>query len=603
MQLNDELIDDIHGGGAIDFVSDLPDIHNNDKRRGSVHDQEELPAGTNDNARDSEEEEVLSNGGAHFVPDNQIQNGNQVDSDQEHSSDDPDNVQYQDDAALSNGARNEKKVNHGFYDSTSDSPYVPGSHNRMDTAQQVAIAEQVSLQQGQFEEKLAEYTEKISVLEGELKMTFEENEKLKAENSNLQEERDRFAKQSQEIQDDWDRMSGYMTQILSEVQYIEDQRKQGQDITTPTPKLHDIFEAIQKTISRPDNNTDISLNIRMGNGFQAQSGGSDDSKPDLYENVADLFSEKPPNGTLKIDNTKLSVVSHDKRKLSFGAVNELFSGVAPREFMNGVRNGSTNNNHNSHNSQYLNGTIDPSSSSSLPSKNNNNSQYLQINDINEHEKRLSYGGVGLLFDANTEFAAAENERNNANNNQNVFNPNNFKKHSYDDKNNNNPLKVSFKPTYDGIAALFDENNDILGTDSYNKHNKKPTFGGDIVELFTDPNNDFVHKQNVIDEEAEEEEEDNNPTNNDAQDDNNINNENGGGFQEDDDSLDSMDEQRIYTYSHDDEDEEDEEDQYEADKDKNNVDEDDDDDDDDEQLNASNDQKLSQVQIMNERNHK
>ena len=52
--------------------------------------------------------------------------------------------------------------------------------------------------------------------------------------------------------------------------------------------------------------------------------------------------------------------------------------------------------------------------------------------------------------------------------------------------------MSFTPTYDGIASLFDENNDILGAN--NGHISKPSFAGDIVELFKNPNEEYVAMQ-------------------------------------------------------------------------------------------------------------
>ena len=160
-------------------------------------------------------------------------------------------------------------------------------------------------------------------------------------------------------------------------------------------------------------------------------------------------------------------------------------------------------------------------------------------DQNEHEKRLSYGGVGLLFDANVEIKAAENEMQS----NNVFNPNNDS-NNFLQTSSPNPLSVSFKPTYEGIATLFDDNHVLSSTNSdFNDivhktiahHNKKNmSFAGDIVELFTDPNNRFVQQhleqmqQYKDGEQVEEEEEE---------------------------EQDPMDEQRQYNYSDDDEEEE------------------------------------------------
>merc|ERR1712228_66176 len=130
-----------------------------------------------------------------------------------------------------------------------------------------------------------------------------------------------------------------------------------------------------------------------------------------------------------------------------------------------------------------------------------------------HEKRLSYGGVGLLFDANTEI----------NNNavaDNTFDPHSQQQHRHTSP---NPLNVSFKPSYEGIAGLFDESNDIL--QSNNKHKVKASFAGDIVELFVNPSHDDQNNDNESNEESDD---------------------------------DGMDEQRQYDYDDDDDNEEEEE---------------------------------------------
>ena len=481
-------MNEIYNGG-IPFDADVslpPDIGQQGRR-----DSTELDEVPNGGVRGSDDEDDDNNNhaGPRMIPNNNMLNGNGADQNSDSDSDNQPSY----DPNINNGIRNEYPINNDYIGGDMSDPYNPGSHNRIDTNTQIAIAQQVSLQQQSMDEEMENYREEIKHLKEELAREREENERLLKENEEIKLERDRYLDQSREIQDDWDRMSGYMNQILSEVNHIESQRKQGQDISTPTPKLHDIFEKIQNTISR--NNTEDGVK----NGKNV--------KPDLYENVADLFTvEAPKNNLDNLNGNNLNVFpSHDKRKLSFGAVNELFASQSPQDFLqeNGIEdNDATQNNQMD--------SLNASSSSSLPSKPKNN-QYLAINEeMNEHEKRLSYGGVGLLFDANAEFAAAENERINEqqqSNNDVVFNPNNFPKNEYVD----NPLKISFKPTYDGIASLFDENNDILGTkssSSVNKHSKKaPSYGGDIVELFTNPNNQFA-SQNVIDEEVEEEEEEN-----------------------------------------------------------------------------------------------
>eukprot|EP01083_Nonionella_stella_P061561 160405_1 len=134
-----------------------------------------------------------------------------------------------------------------------DDPSAYGTHRRMNTDQQMAVAEQLSVAQSEYDVQLDKYRKEIEALKAELKEQYEENEQLKIENQELTLEKDRYAIQSREIQNDWDRMSGYMGQILGEVAFIEECRKKGEDISTPTPKLNNIFQAIQHTISRNNN--------------------------------------------------------------------------------------------------------------------------------------------------------------------------------------------------------------------------------------------------------------------------------------------------------------------------------------------------------------
>ncbi len=177
-------------------------------------------------------------------------------------------------------------------------------------------------------------------------------------------------------------MSGYMTQILSEVAYIEDQRKLGQDIASPRPKLHSIFESIQNTITRNDLTELNEEEEKLENG-----------KMDIYSNVADLFSDQAP-----ILNEKPETDNNKKRKL-FTAI--------PMDEIN-----------------------------TTTKEINNNNKFLNIEQDDAHVKRLSYGGVGLLFDA---FDGGNDETNNVIKNDNVFNPN--------ENGNDNPLNVSFTLTY------------------------------------------------------------------------------------------------------------------------------------------------------------
>merc|ERR1712176_1678131 len=88
--------------------------------------------------------------------------------------------------------------------------------------------------------------------------------------------------------------------------------------------------------------------------------------------------------------------------MSFGAVNELFASKKPTDFMNEM-NALSENFH----------PDDAVDASVTPTKSNGN--FLSVaSDNNSHEKRLSYGGVGLLFDANAD--------QNIDDAENIFNP-------------------------------------------------------------------------------------------------------------------------------------------------------------------------------------
>eukprot|EP01083_Nonionella_stella_P295774 1005112_1 len=178
--------------------------------------------------RDSTELDELPNGDGH---------GARESDNEDHDSDSDKQISY------------EPMQASGMYDDAS----AYGSHRRMNTDQQMAVAEQLSVQQSDFDVQLVKYRKEVDTLKAELKEQYEENDRLKVENEELQIEKDRYAIQSREIQNDWDRMSGYMGQILGEVAFIEECRKKGEDISTPTPKLNNIFQAIQHTISRNNN--------------------------------------------------------------------------------------------------------------------------------------------------------------------------------------------------------------------------------------------------------------------------------------------------------------------------------------------------------------
>eukprot|EP01083_Nonionella_stella_P295775 1005115_1 len=296
-------------------------------------------------------------------------------------------------------------------------------------------------QQSDFDVQLVKYRKEVDTLKAELKEQYEENDRLKVENEELQIEKDRYAIQSREIQNDWDRMSGYMGQILGEVAFIEECRKKGEDISTPTPKLNNIFQAIQHTISRNNNEEmneeeeDEMMNM-MDNTQQMNE------VSDIYENVADLFTEEAP---VVMEKTPLEANPNKnrKRKLSFGAVNELFAGGPP--------------------------IIDDDGEVHMPEPAPNN--FLSV--VGGHDaddKRLSYGGVGLLFDTQDDGDKEEEETK-----------------EEEEEIEMDALNINFKPTYEGIASLFDESENVLSDTAHNKG--KPSFAGDIVELFKSPHDD------------------------------------------------------------------------------------------------------------------
>jgi len=532
----------------INFNDDIalpPDLEK--KHRGTVGDRhrgsqelDEVPNGVRSSDDEEEEEQPANNqsepepqGQANMIPNNNILNGNQVDGDSEDSEEEP--ISY--DPEMNTGNRTEYPI----YNEADRYDAVAPSHNRLDTEQQIMVAEQLSLQQSKIDEQFDDYRKEIAELKQQLEAEQKENERLREENEQIKKEKDRYADQAREIQSDWDRMSGYMTEILSEVQHIEEARKQGQDITTPTPKLNAIFEQIQTAVSRSgdsdhENHKLNNIQIKVENG--KKSGQQMDN---MYANVAELFADKAPdmnvNGMQRLEMNGGSEHNGDdtnkrSRKLSFGAVNELFGNTAPADLLKN-RNPSG---------------VDASSSSSpsLPS------QFLNVTQSadNEHEKRLSYGGVGLLFDVGSQSQSQSHDHEHSD----EINEN---EETVDDYNAaGNPLAVSFKPSYQGIAALFDENQDILGSKMSNKHSlKSPSFGGDIVELFTDPNNEFVRQfhsaqKGDVAEVQEEEEEEEQPIQQQAPQE-----------YEDDDDVDSMDEQHFYN-DDDDDDEEDEEEEEE-----------------------------------------
>merc|ERR1712130_1099360 len=424
--------------GGIDFEQDVhlpPDIGQDAKGRRDSTELEEAPNGARDS--DNEENEDETN-----------KKNNEIPPDSNDSESDSEQISYNQDMNKM-GARNEYPLKYEYDE------YDNKGHRRLDTEQQIVVATQLSQQQSDFDGVLDKYREEIKALKQEIKEKEAENVELK-QNMN-------------QIQTDWDRMSGYMTQILQEVQNIENQRKNGQEISTPTPKLHGIFEAIQNTLNR---------NVEIENNEPPPP-----KQQDIYQNVANLFGENPPSKPFKKEKKESN--NNINRRLSFGAVNELFADKVPSDFLNEMKEIEEKEKHHG-----------------------NNNNFLSVgNGQNEmHEKRLSYGGVGLLFDSNDHHKEEIDDQEE----QNIFDPN-----------PKSPLNVSFKPSYEGIASLFDENNDILTQ----KHGKKASFGGDIVELFRgDPQKEFFEEN-----EKEEKEEEYS-------------------------SEDSMDKIRHYNYSEDDDDE-------------------------------------------------
>jgi len=559
----------------VDYTQDItlpPDLqpHGQEQgRRGSLE-LDEVPDGVrssdNEDNNNNDNSDEAATHDFHMVPGNNMLNGNQVPSDGHTSSDDED-IAYQ-----QTGNRSEHPVYNPALDANNngngnDDAYA--SHNRMDTAQQIAIAEQVSLQQSEFDGQLDKLRKENDALQSRVSQLELENEELRGE-------KQKFAQQVKEVQDDWEHMSGYMSNILDEVQHIEEERKNGRDVSTPTPRLKAIFEQIEGTLS-------------MASRIQSRIKDKDDES-DIYKHVAQLFDENGPASSasnsdgmhLNVDGGNEQQQQHKPRKLSFGLVNELFAQHEPSEFLaqtqTQTQNDGANDNKNDSVAVAGDALSSSSASNSVPS-----SSFLEVT-AQHNDKRLSYGGVGLLFNASTAAASFANENENDNNDEHDDNE--------DDSqvvDTGNPLNVSFAPSYQGIASLFDEQNDVLGVHAaaQAKTNKRtPSFGGDLVELFTEPNPEWIPNNALsnVDEEVEvEEEEEQEPQLLPQQ----TVVETTQAQEEEEEDADSMDEQHFYPDADDeddddeDEEEDDDDDRFEADKE-----DDDDDDDDDHTYDAS-----------------
>ena len=338
--------------------------------------------------------------------------------------------------------------------------------------------------------------------------------------------------QTLDLQRDWDRMSEYMTDILNEVQLVEEQRRRGKEVATPTPKLHQIITEIRDMMSIKDGAA------REMDPHRVAGGAVNGMERDLYAGVSSLFGVRGmERGAAGSGGNHLSVGAPAHAKgLSFGAVDALFADEGPVLF--GDDGGDRG---------------DPSSSSSVPHR-------LLSAGRSQHDdnrkNRLSYGGVESLFAPNIKFVeptAAEHTL--REDHEMEVTGNSLFGHEHERVQAQPPpfdggavLAVSFEPTYDGVATLFED--PPPSALSSHSHLKKATIGGDIVEMFIDHAASALPTEIERGIEEEEEVDDREPP-----------------FAHDqvpDDAVDSMDEQRnpedyVYSSSNDGNDRDDEED--------------------------------------------
>jgi len=417
------------------------------KRRGSNEmDPESVPDGVRPSDDEEEEENVNEKPEEKESEVVSVQrNGHAL---SEHAYDDGASESHEDDGdELNDGVRSEQP------------------HVRMDTGQMVLVATEVSKAQLEFDHSMEEMRAEKEELERRL-------EEVEGERDALREENHKLKTQSTELQGDWDRMNEYMNAILDEVRFVEDQRRDGKSIATPTEKLQQILAEIRDIMQQKGDEHQVG--VRIGGVVSVGKGGPDSAlERDLYAGVSQLFASSGMEAGSKANHLKVGGASAHAKGLSFGAVDSLFADEGP----------------------ILDVDVDahpPSSSSAVPST--AHSGFLHHGQHEDNRKnRLSYGGVESLFSSHKFVepprAPSSELREDHEMEVRVGGGYGAPFPMGDALGGSAPLSaggvmaVSFEPTYDGIATLFEEPPEHGALS--NQHLKKATIGGDIVEMFID----------------------------------------------------------------------------------------------------------------------
>lgn len=439
-------LDQINNYDPAEFEVSLPDDierqRKGHKRRSS---NEYIPSnGNGQRETDDEEEDAVNekpeekesevSNGHRMIPNNNMLNGNGYDDEMMGDSAD---------------SSHEEDTNDGV---RSEQPF----HSRMDTNQKIQLATHMSKAQIEFDNTMQKLREENEALRRQLEQCEREKEDIFGKYA-------RLSRQSEELQKDWDQMTEYMNKVLTEINYVQDRRREGKEIAVPTPKLLRLIDQI-KEIYAADNDE--------------MARGIDREDRDIYAGVSNLF---PVNGSSSRAGAgagagggaaHLSVAASAHAKgLSFGAVDTLFAGTVDDQ-----------------GADYINVHDHPSSSSSVPSS----AHRLLSTGRNQHEEarknRLSYGGVESLFSSNIEFVVKPprapsselREDHEMEDSALIGSHGHVAPEAFpmgDGLGGSAGLKVSFEPTYDGIATLFEDEM------FRNQHLKKATIGGDIVEMF------------------------------------------------------------------------------------------------------------------------
>merc|ERR1719295_1758794 len=210
-----------------------PDYNRGKKRRGS-NELNAVPNGVRDTDDEEEDEEqdtinekleekeseIGVNGNAiHMLPGNNILTGNGYGNDADSSHDDED---------PNDGTRSEQAL-----------------HERMDTNQQVMVGTLMSKAQLEFDHSMEEMRADKERIEKELKQVQGEKDEIERKYGKL-------AASTDQLQQDWDQMCEYMNKILTEINYVEDERSRGKEIAVPTSELSRLITEVRKIYAEMD---------------------------------------------------------------------------------------------------------------------------------------------------------------------------------------------------------------------------------------------------------------------------------------------------------------------------------------------------------------